>query len=132
MTKTFAKFEFTPTEWATLRKLIEQTTINPDGETVTSFVDCAVVELGFLPITPAVIKDMEVVTPAVLSEKWAVDILFYTEPPAEFTPFEVWPDPMGIHTFSGDDSLYLKGYCAKFPESDYCKLPEPVITNEAL
>ena len=128
--KQFIKYEFTPTEWATLRKLIEQTTTNPDGGAVTSFVDCAVVELGFLPITPAVIKDMEVVTPAVLSEKWAVDILFYTEPPAEFTPFEVWPDPMGIHTFSGDDSLYLKGYCAKFPESDYCKLPEPIISIE--
>ena len=126
MKKTFAKFEFTPTEWATLRKLIEQTTTNPDGEPVQSWVNCAVVELGFLPITPAVIKDMEVVTPAVLSDKWAVDILFYTEPPAEFTPFEVWPPPMGIHTFSGDDSLYLKGYCAKFPESDYCKLPEPI------
>ena len=107
MTKTFLKFEFTPTEWATLRKLIEQTTTNPDGEPVTSFVDCAVVELGFLPITPAVIKDMEVITPAVLSDKWAVDILFYSEPPAEFTPYEVWPDPMGIHTFSGDDNLYL-------------------------
>ena len=130
--KTFLKFEFTPTEWATLRKLIEQTTTNPDGGESTNWVDCAVVELGFLPITPAVIKDMEVVTPAVLSDKWAVDILFYTEPPAEFTPFEVWPEPMGIHTFSGDDSLYLAGYCAKFPESDYCKLPEPVITNEAL
>jgi hypothetical protein len=132
MKKTFAKFEFTPTEWATLRKLIEQTTTNPEGGETTSFVDCAVVELGFLPITPAVIEGMKVITPAVLSDKWAVDILFYTEPPAEFTPFEVWPDPMGIHTFSGDDSLYLKGYCAKFPESDYCKLPEPVITNEAL
>lgn len=132
MTKTFKKFEFTPTEWATLRKLIEQTTTNPEGGETTSFVDCAVVELGFLPITPAVLKDMEVVTPAVLSEKWAVDILFYSEPPAEFTPFEVWPDPMGIHTFSGDDSLYLSGYCEKFPDSPYCKLPEPVITNEAL
>lgn len=132
MTKTFKKFEFTPTEWATLRKLIEQTTTNPEGGETTTFVDCAVVELGFLPITPAVFDGMEVVTPAVLSEKWAVDILFYTEPPAEFTPFEVWPNPMGIHTFSGDDSLYLAGYCAKFPESDYCKLPEPVITNEAL
>ena len=128
--KTFNKYEFTPTEWATLRKLIEQTTTNPDGGEVTSFVDCAVVELGFLPITPAVIgEDFKVVTPAVLSDKWAVDILFYTEPPAEFTPFEVWPPPMGIHTFSGDDSLYLSGYCAKFPESDYCKLPEPVITT---
>jgi len=132
MTKSFAKFEFTPTQWATLRKLIETTTTTPDGAKVQSWVDCAVVELGFIVITPAVLDGMEVKTPAVLSDKWAVDILFYSEPPAEFTPFEVWPPPMGIHTFSGDDSLYLKGYCAKFPESDYCKLPEPVITNEAL
>jgi hypothetical protein len=132
MTKTFLKYEFTPTEWATLRKLIEQTTTTPDGGEVTSWVNCAVVELGFLPITPAVYDGLELKTPAVLSDKWAVDILFYTEPPAEFTPFEVYPNPMGIHTFSGDDSLYLAGYCAKFPESDYCKLPEPVITNEAL
>jgi len=124
--KTFAKYEFTPTEWATLRKLIEQTTTNPDGGETTSFVDCAVVELGFLPITPAVIgDDFKVVTPAVLSEKWAVDILFYTEPPAEFTPFEVWPPPMGIHTFSGDDNLYLSGYCEKFPDSPYCVIPTP-------
>ena len=128
MTKTFNKFEFTPTKWATLRKLIEQTTTNPEGDAVTSFVDCAVVELGFLPITPAVISDkLEVVTPAVLSDKWAVDILFYAEVPKEFTPFEVYPEPMGIHTFSGDDSLYLKSYCEKFPDSDYCKLPEPLI-----
>ena len=132
MTKSFAKFEFTPTQWATLRKLIETTTTTPDETKVQSWVDCAVVELGFIVITPAVLDGMEVKTPAVLSDKWAVDILFYSEPPAEFTPFEVWPPPMGIHTFSGDDSLYLKGYCAKFPESDYCKFPEPVITNEAL
>jgi len=123
--KTFKKYEFTPTEWETLRKLIEQTTTNPDGEPVTSYKDCAVVELGFLPITPAVYDGMEVVAPAVLSDKWAVDILFYTEPPAEFTPFEVWPEPMGIHTFSGDDSLYLKGYCEKFPDSPYCVIPTP-------
>jgi hypothetical protein len=130
--KQFLKFEFTPTEWATLRKLIEQTTTNPDGEAVTSFVDCAVVELGFLPITPAVLgDDFKVVTPAVLSDKWAVDILFYSEPPASFAPFEVFPKPCGVHTFSGDDSLYLKTFCAKYPDSDYCKLPEPVI-NEAL
>ena len=126
--KTFAKYEFAPTEWATLRKLIEQTTTNPDGEPVTSFVDCAVVELGFLPITPAVIKDMEVVTPAVLSDKWAVDILFYAEVPKEFDAFAVYPPPMGIHTFSGDDSLYLKAYCEKFPDSPYCIIP----TNETL
>jgi hypothetical protein len=129
MTKIFNKFEFTPTEWATLRKLIEQTTLTPTGEEVTHWVDCAVVELGFLPITPAVYDGMELKTPAVLSEKWAVDILFYTEPPASFAPFEVFPKPCGVHTFSGDDSLYLKTFCAKYPDSDYCKLPEPIINE---
>ena len=129
MTKTFLKFEFSPTEWATLRKLIEQTTTNPDGGETTSFVDCEVVELGFLPITPAVISDkLEVVTPAVLSDMWAVDILFYAEVPKEFDAFAVYPPPMGIHTFSGDDSLYLKSYCEKFPDSPYCIIP----TNEKL
>ena len=124
----FLKFEFTPTKWATLRKLIEQTTTNPDGGETTFYKDCAVVELGFLPITPAVISDkLEVITPAVLSDKWSVDILFYTEPPTEFTPFEVYPEPMGIHTFSGDDSLYLKSYCEKFPDSAYCVIPDPKI-----
>jgi hypothetical protein len=122
--KTFLKFEFTPTQWATLRKLIETTTTTPDGAKVQSWVDCAVVEIGFICLEWGQVDDKPVCTKQ--SDKWAVDILFYTEPPAEFTPFEVWPPPMGIHTFSGDDSLYLKGYCAKFPESDYCKLPEPI------
>ena len=113
--KTFAKYEFTPTKWATLRKLIEQTTTNPDGGESTNWVDCAVVELGFLPITPAVIKDMEVITPAVLSDKWAVDILFYAEVPKEFTPFEVWPES-GVHTFSGHESTYMESFYNKFPD----------------
>jgi hypothetical protein len=127
MTKTFKKYECTPTEWATLRKLIEQTTTNPEGGETTTFKDCAVVELGFLPITPAVYDGMEVITPAVLSEKWAVDILFYTEPPASFAPFEVFPKPCGVHTFSGDDSLYLKTFCEKYPDSPYCIVPDPVV-----
>ena len=122
----FNKFEFPPTEWATLRKLIEQTTTTPDGTKVQSWVDCAVVELGFIVITPAVMDGMEVKTPAVLSDKWAVDILFYAEPPTEFEPFEVYPNPCGVHTFSGDDSLYLKTFCAKYPDSPYCIIP----TNE--
>jgi hypothetical protein len=122
--KSFNKFEFPPTEWATLQKDIQQTTTTPDGEQ-TSWKDCAVVELGFIVITPAVMDGMTIVTPAVLSDKWAVDILFYAEPPASFAPFEVWPPPMGIHTFSGDDSLYLKKYCEKFPDSPYCVIPTP-------
>jgi len=121
--KSFQKFEFTPSEWATLRKLIEQTTTTPDGAKVQSWVDCAVVELGFICLEWGQVDDKPVCTKQ--SDKWAVDILFYAEVPVEFTPFEVWPDPMGIHTFSGDDSLYLSGYCAKFPDSPYCVIPTP-------
>ena len=123
--KSFRKYEFTPTEWATLQKDIQQTIITPSGETVTSWKDCAVVEIGFICLEWGTEDDKPVCTKQ--SDKWAVDILFYTEPPAEFTPFEVWPDPMGIHTFSGDDNLYLVGYCAKFPDSPYCVIPDPVI-----
>jgi len=126
--KTFAKFEFTPTQWATLRKLIEQTTTTPDGAKVQSWKDCAVVELGFIVITPAVLKDMEVITPAVVSDKWAVDILFYAEVPQEFEPYAVYPNPCGVHTFSGCDDLYLNTFCAKFPDSPYCIVPEPTTT----
>ena len=126
--KTFAKFEFTPTQWATLRKLIETTTTTPDGSKVQSWVDFAVVELGFIVITPAVLKDLKVITPAVLSDKWAVDILFYAEVPTEFEPYAVYPNPCGVHTFSGDESLYLKSFCAKFPDSEFCQVPNPPTT----
>jgi hypothetical protein len=113
--KTFLKFEFTPTQWATLRKLIEQTTLTPTGEEITSWVDCAVVELGNIVITPAVIEDMEVKTPAVLSDKWAVDILFYSEVPKEFAKYAVWPES-GVHTFQGCESMYMENFYNKFPD----------------
>jgi len=121
----FQKFEFTPSEWATLQKDIQQTTTTPSGETVTTWKDCAVVEIGFICLEWGQVDDKPVCVKQ--SDKWAVDILFYAEVPVEFTPFEVWPDPMGIHTFSGDDNLYLVGYCAKFPDSPYCVIPDPVI-----
>jgi len=122
--KTFAKFEFTPTQWATLRKLIETTTTTPDGSKVQSWVDCAVVEIGFICLEWGQVDDKPVCTKQ--SDKWAVDILFYAEVPKEFDPYEVYPNPCGVHTFSGDESLYLKTFCAKFPDSEFCKLPEPI------
>jgi hypothetical protein len=120
--KSFNKYEFTPTQWATLRKLIEQTTTTPDGAKVQSWVDCAVVEIGFICLEWGQVDDKPVCVKQ--SDKWAVDILFYAEVPVEFTPFEVWPPPMGIHTFSGDDNLYLQAYCKKFPDSPYCVIPD--------
>jgi hypothetical protein len=122
--KSFNKFEFTPTEWATLQKDIQQTTTTPEGETVTTWKDCAVVEIGFICLEWGTEDDKPVCTKQ--SDKWAVDILFYSEPPASFAPFEVFPSPVGIHTFAGCDDLYLQSFCAKFPESEYCVISSVV------
>jgi hypothetical protein len=122
--KTFLKFEFTPTQWATLRKLIEQTTTTPDGGESTSWKDCAVVEIGFICLQWGQVDDKPVCTKQ--SDKWAVDILFYAEVPKEFEPYAVYPNPCGVHTFSGDDNLYLQTFCAKYPDSPYCIVPEPI------
>jgi hypothetical protein len=119
--KTFLKFEFTPTQWATLRKLIEQTTTTPDGGESTTWKDCAVVEIGFICLEWGQVDDKPVCTKQ--SDKWAVDILFYSEVPKEFEPYEVFPNPCGVHTFSGDDSLYLKTFFNKYPDSPYCIIP---------
>jgi len=126
--KKFLKYEFTPSEWATLQKDIQQTTTTPDGGESTTWVDCAVVEIGFICLEWGQVDDKPVCTKQ--SDKWAVDILFYSEPPASFAPFEVFPAPCGVHTFSGDDSLYLKTFCNKFPDSPYCIVPEPLTTIE--
>lgn len=125
--KQFIKYEFAnETEWATYQAQIQQTNIAPDGTETKSYVGCAVVELGNIVLTPAVMdENMQIITPAVVSDQWAIDILWYEEPLPDFTAFEVWPNPMGVHTFSGDDNLYLQGFCAKFPDSPYCVIPEP-------
>jgi hypothetical protein len=115
----FNKFEFTPTQWATLRKLIETTTTTPEGE-VTTWKDCAVVEIGFICLEWGTEDDKPVCTKQ--SDKWAVDILFYTEVPTEFAKHAVWPES-AVHTFSGHESLYMESFYAKFPE----KKPQPTI-----
>ncbi len=116
--KTFHKFEFPPSEWATLQKDIQQTT-----DDTTSWKDCAVVEIGFICLEKN--EQGECITQ---SDKWAVDILFYSEPPASFALFEVFPKPCGVHTFAGCDNLYLQNYCDKYPDSPFCQLP----THETL
>ena len=104
----------TPTQWASLKTQIEQT-----EEGVTSYVGCAVHEIG--QICKAYDEEGNCTD---LSPMWSVDILWYTEPKADFTQYEVWPEPCGVHTFAGCESLYLQGYCAKFPDSEYCVIPD--------
>jgi len=116
---TFRKYEFTPTQWETLQAKIQVT----DEEGNKSCKGCAVHEIGFICLEWG--KDAEDMPVCVnQSDKWAVDILWYTEPVADFTAYEVWPKPCGVHIFAGCESEYLKGYCAKFPESEFCVVLE--------
>ena len=120
---TFRKYEFTPAQWDTLKKKIQENTTTPSGESVTTWKGCAVHEIGFICLEWG--KDAEDMPVCVnQSDKWAVDILWYVEPVADFTAYEVWPKPCGVHIFAGCESEYLKGYCAKFPDSEYCVVPE--------
>ena len=124
----YLKYEFTPAQWATLRKLIEAT-----HEDTTSWSDLitAVHEIGHIVLTPAVIEDGEVVTPAVLSTKWAVDIIWASEPLSQFAQYVVYPKPCGVHVFAGWESIYAQEYCKANPDSEYCKPPQPFDPSKA-
>ena len=85
----FRKYEFTPNQWSELKSKIWLEEYGYSG--------CHVVELGFL------------------SAKYSVDILWIGEPLSDFTQYEVWPEGVGYHTFSGMDGLYYEAYKEKFP-----------------
>jgi hypothetical protein len=124
----YLKIECTPSQWATLRKLIEVESVMLDGTKSTSWSDLitAVHEIGHIVLTPAVMNEMEVVTPAVLSPKWAVDIIWASEPLSQFAQYVVWPKKGGMHIFAGWESIYAQEYCKANPDSEYCKPPKPM------
>jgi hypothetical protein len=107
---TYRKYAFTPAQWQTLRSLIEVTT---NKGNYWSDLITAVHEIGHIVTTPAVIEAGEVVTPAVLSPLWAVDIIWATEPHPDFAPFVVWPSNIGKHIFSGWESDYEEQYALR-------------------
>jgi hypothetical protein len=122
---TYLKYEFTPAQWATLRKLIEvESTFDGTKSSTWSDKVTAVHEIGHIVLTPAVMNGMEVVTPAVLSPLWAVDIIWASEPLSQFAQYVVWPKRGGMHIFAGWESIYAQEYCKANPE--YCKPPKPI------
>jgi hypothetical protein len=129
----YLKIECTPAQWATLRKLIEVERVMPDGTKSSTWSDkvTAVHEIGHIVLTPAVIEDGEVVTPAVLSPKWAVDIIWASEPLSQFAQYVVWPKRGGMHIFAGWESIYAQEYCKANPDSEYCKPPKPFDPSKA-
>ena len=112
----FNKYEFTDEQWATIRP----TLYSEDGEGNETLIPeiNAVVEIGHICFAHN--EEGECTD---LSTMYAVDMLL-NEPVDSLDAYVVYPEPLGIHTFSGDDSLYIKSYCLANPESPYCIAPE--------
>jgi hypothetical protein len=92
---TFCKYEFlTQAEWLTY-----QAQISNEGV----YQNCAVHEIGQL------------------ENGYAVDILWNDEPLDSFATKEVFPNPIGVHTFSGCDAMYTQRFCEFNPNSPYCE-----------
>jgi hypothetical protein len=109
----FNKYEFTDQEtWEAVRATLYA------EESLISEIN-AIVEIGHICF--AYDEEGECTD---ISPMYAVDMLL-NEPVDSLDAYVVWPNPVGVHTFAGDDSLYLKGYCIANPESPFCVVPEP-------
>lgn len=85
-----------------------------------------VVKLGYLTITPATYdEEGNELTPAIVSEVYAVDVHWKDVPNQEWQQYLVWPTPMGIHSFGSSSSRdeYATAYCILYPNSTYCNPP---------
>lgn len=105
---TFCKYEFLNTkDWAKYKAQITDKDGNP--------VNCAIVEIGNICLATDTENNC-----IDLSPLYAVDILWNNEPLDSFSTKEVFPNPVGVHTFSGGDNLYLERFCQFNDNSPYC------------
>jgi len=121
----FFKYAYpTQAAWETAKATI--TTTDEEGNTsYNSEVVVAVHEIGNICLA----TDPETGECTDLSTDWAVDILWVDAEPADFTASQVWPAPCGVHVFAGWEAAYTKEYCEKFPDSEYCTVPEPPVSE---
>jgi len=112
----FKKYEFTDKQWETIRPTLYKED-EEGNETLIESIN-AIVEIGH--ICKAFDEEGECTD---LSSMYSVDMLL-NEEVESLEDYEVYPDPTGVHTFAGDNSLYLKAYCKMFPESVFCVVPE--------
>jgi hypothetical protein len=87
----------------------------------------AVVKLGYLTTTPATYdEEGNELTPAIVSDVYAVDVNWKDVPNQEWQQYLVWPTPMGIHSFGSSSARdeYALAYCILYPNSTYCNPPD--------
>ena len=100
----FRKYEFnSAASWTSVKNTLK---------TTKQLEQCSIVELGMVIVVPGTYDAMgrEVVAPT-YSTKYSVDILWHEDTiPSTMTQYEVWPEGVGCHTFSGLDNLYIQEY----------------------
>ena len=112
----FKKYEFTnEAAWQTAKASI--TTTDAEGNVSYTPDVNAVAEIGHICYAYDDEGKCEN-----LSTLWSVDILWNTDSD-KFSSEAVYPSPDDVvHTFAGDDNLWVKTYCTQHPE--YCETPE--------
>ena len=116
--QTFRKYEFTPTQWETVKKKIELTGTDPDPYTYWNpELVSVLVELGQLctewDAEGACVKQ---------NSKLSVDIVWVGEPLADFSAYIVWPLPVGVSSMGYTlDTEYAQAYCVANPTAEYCQ-----------
>ena len=66
----------------------------------------AIVRLGHIVVTPAEIdEEGNIITEAVLSDNYSVDVLWDGEPNPDWDAQMVWCAPIGVHTFGSSSAI---------------------------
>ena len=99
--KKLRKYSFASEEAANTAILALGTTTDLEGNEVPSNPH-AIMKIGHIVETPAVLdEDGEVVTEAVLSDTYAVDVIWQGEPVEAWDANVIWCPPMGVLVSGG-------------------------------
>ncbi len=119
--KTFRKYSFGSKGAATAK--INALGVDEEGNPTHSH---AIVHLGNIVVTPAEIdEEGNIITEAVLSDTYHIDVLWDGEPNPDWDNQLVWCAPIGIHQFGSSSAIaeWVETCKSLFPEY----FPEPSV-----
>ena len=121
--KTFRKYSFGSKGAATTKINALGTETTPEGDVVPNHPH-AIVHLGHLVETEGTYdEEGEVITEAVLSSTYHIDVLWDGEPLESWDNAMVWCAPMGVHTFGSSSAIAEWTEACKELHPEY--FPEP-------
>lgn len=117
--KTFRKYSFGSKGAATTK--INQLGVDEEGNPTHNH---AIVHLGNIVVTPAEVDaEGNIITEAVLSDTYHIDVLWDGEPNPDWDNQLVWCAPVGLHTFGSSSAIAEWVETCKSLRPDF--FPEP-------